>query len=213
MRQALLHTPQFVTVAERRLRAEPPRVDDALANPRGDHSLQDEPFLAPSAPKQAAVLVPVVMHADEPAVLFTERASGLREHSGQIAFPGGRVDPQDHSPLEAAFREAEEEIGLDRSFVSPVGYLDAYLSSTNYLVMPVVGLVSPAYALDLNPREVAAAFEVPLGFLMDPAHHQLHSREWQGRLRRYYAIPYGERYIWGVTAGIVRNLYEKLYGP
>jgi 8-oxo-dGTP pyrophosphatase MutT (NUDIX family) len=185
---------------------------DVLANPRGDHSLQDEPFEVPPSPKPAAVLVPVVLHEDEPAVLLTERAAGLREHSGQIAFPGGRVDATYASPLHAAYREAEEEIGLDRSLVTPLGYLDGYLSSTNYLVLPVVGLVSPSYSLALNPHEVADAFEVPLHVLMDPNRHELHAREWKGRLRRYYAIPYAERYIWGVTAGIIRNMYMRLYG-
>ena len=127
-------------------------------------------------------------------------------------FPGGRVDPTDASVLEAAYREAEEEIGLSARFISPLGYLDAYLSTTNYLVIPVVAQVSPSYTLSLNPHEVADTFEVPLGFLMDPAHHELHAREWKGRLRRYYAMPYEGRYIWGVTAGIIRNLYERLYG-
>jgi 8-oxo-dGTP pyrophosphatase MutT (NUDIX family) len=213
MRPAPLATPDFVALAAERLRPEPPEPVDALANPKGDHQFDEEPFVVPVAPKHAAVLVPVVMHGDEPTVLFTERAAGLREHSGQIAFPGGRVDTDDGSPLEAAYREAEEEIGLDRAWVSPIGYLDAYLSTTNYLVMPVVGLVSPDYSLVLNPFEVADTFEVPLSFLMNPAHHELHAREWKGRLRRYYAIPYRGRYIWGVTAGIVRNLYERLYQP
>jgi 8-oxo-dGTP pyrophosphatase MutT (NUDIX family) len=211
VRPAFLDTPHFLRRARERLHHSPPEAVESLVDPRGDHSLQEETFVVPADPKPAAVLVPIVMHEDEPAVLLTERASGLREHSGQIAFPGGRVDPTDASPLEAAFREAEEEIGLDRAFVSPIGYLDAYLSGTNYLVMPVVGLVTPDYTLSLNPFEVAAAFEVPLSFLMDPSHHELHSREWRGRQRRYYAMPYGERYIWGVTAGIVRNLYERLY--
>jgi 8-oxo-dGTP pyrophosphatase MutT (NUDIX family) len=148
---------------------------------------------------------------EEPTLLLTERASHLRQHSGQIAFPGGRVDPTDESIEAAACREAEEEIGLDSRFIHPLGYLDAYLSGTNYLVMPLVARVSPSYALNINPHEVADVFEVPLGFLMDPARHELHSREWKGRLRRYYAIPYEERYIWGVTAGIIRNLYERLY--
>jgi 8-oxo-dGTP pyrophosphatase MutT (NUDIX family) len=206
-------TTDFAAVAAERLLATPPEVPRALSNPRGDHSLQDEAFAVPASPKQAAVLVPVVMREEEPSVLFTERAADLREHSGQIAFPGGRIDPTDRSPLDAAYREAEEEIGLDRIHVRPLGYLDAYLSGTGYLVMPVVGLVIPAYTLSLNPGEVADTFEVPLAFLMNPAHHELHSREWKGRMRRYYAIPYGERYIWGVTAGIVRNLYERLYGP
>jgi 8-oxo-dGTP pyrophosphatase MutT (NUDIX family) len=203
-------TREFVERAYARLRPEPPPLHAALANPNGDHAFQDEPFEAPRDPKHAAVLVPVVSHADEPSLLLTERATSLRQHSGQIAFPGGRIDG-DESVLTAAYREAEEEIGLDRSVVRPVGYLDPYLSTTGYLIMPVVGLVPPAYSLSLNPNEVADAFEVPLGFLMDPLRHEMQTREWRGKLRRYYAMPYGERYIWGVTAGIIRNLYERMY--
>jgi 8-oxo-dGTP pyrophosphatase MutT (NUDIX family) len=201
---------EFLTLASKRLRRQPPDLGDALANPRGDHSLDNIPPASPLAPKIAAVLVPIVLR-DEPTLLFTERASSLREHSGQIAFPGGRVDPTDASVLEAACREAEEEIGLDRQLIDPLGYLDAYLSGTNYLVTPVVARIAPSYALSLNPHEVADAFEVPISFLMNPVHHELHSREWKGNVRRYYAMPYEGRYIWGVTAGIVRNLYERLY--
>ncbi|WP_230531669.1 CoA pyrophosphatase [Microvirga roseola] len=201
----------FLALAAARLRPEPPGFEDSLSNPRGDHSLDNVPLVHPLNPKPAAVLVPIVMR-EEPMVLLTERSAHLRQHSGQIAFPGGRVDPTDASILEAACREAEEEIGLDGGFISPLGYLDAYLSTTNYLVVPVVGRVSPSYTLNLNPHEVADAFEVPLDFLMDVANHQLHQREWKGRMRRYYAIPFEERYIWGVTAGIIRNLYERLYG-
>jgi 8-oxo-dGTP pyrophosphatase MutT (NUDIX family) len=204
-------TDDFLRLAEARLRREPPNPQEAVADPRGDHVFQEEPFEPPPAPKPAAVLVPVVTHPDEPALLLTERSASLRQHSGQIAFPGGRVDQEDESVLSAAYREAEEEIGLDRSLVRPVGYLDPYLSGTGYLIMPVVGLVAPGYSLILNPHEVASAFEVPLSFLMDPLRHELHAREWKGTLRRYYAMPYGERYIWGVTAGIIRNLYERLY--
>jgi 8-oxo-dGTP pyrophosphatase MutT (NUDIX family) len=203
-------TRDFIERAYARLRPEPPTLHASLANPNGDHAFQDEPFEAPRDPKHAAVLVPVVSHA-EPSLLLTERATSLRQHSGQIAFPGGRVDEDDSSVLAAACREAEEEIGLDRALVRPLGYLDPYLSTTGYLIMPVVGLVPPDYNLSLNPGEVADAFEVPLAFLMDPSRHELQSREWKGKLRRYYAMPYGERYIWGVTAGIIRNLYETLY--
>jgi 8-oxo-dGTP pyrophosphatase MutT (NUDIX family) len=155
----------------------------------------------------------VLARPDGVTVLFTERAAHLRDHSGQIAFPGGKIDPADPSPLAAALREAEEEIGLDRAFVRPLGYLDHYLSGTGFLVTPVVGLVRPQAPLHLNPNEVADAFEVPLDFLVDVANHALHSREWRGRQRRYYAIPFGDRYIWGVTAGIVRNLSERLASP
>ena len=211
MRLAPYDEPDFLTLAAERLLPEPPHAEEALANPRGDHSLDDVPLVYPLTPKPAAVLVPVIMR-DEPMLLLTERAAHLRQHSGQIAFPGGRVDPTDASVLEAACREAMEEIGLDSRFISPLGYLDAYLSTTNYLVMPVVARVSPSYTLAVNHEEVADAFEVPLGFLMDPARHELHSREFKGRLRRYYAMPYQGRYIWGVTAGIIRNLYERLYG-
>lgn len=213
MSAAPLASPDFLRLAEARLRAHPPDLSEALADPRGDHSLDAMPLAVPLDPKPAAVLVPIVLRDPEPAVLLTERAAGLRQHSGQIAFPGGRVDPEDGSVLAAALREAREEIGLDERFVRPLGYLDPYLSNSNYLVTPVVAEIAPGYTLDLNAEEVAAAFEVPLSFLMDRANHQLHSREWKGRVRRYYAMPYGDRYIWGVTAGIIRNMYERLYGP
>jgi 8-oxo-dGTP pyrophosphatase MutT (NUDIX family) len=210
MTASILGASPFEALAQARLRPEPPHPDEALANPRGDHTLDAVPLPDPLDPTPAAVLVPVVMR-DEPALLLTERATSLRQHSGQIAFPGGRVDREDVSPLAAACREALEEIGLERGSIRPLGYLDAYLSTTNYLVMPVVAAVEPGYRLVLNPDEVAGTFEVPLNFLMDAANHQIQSREWKGRERRFYAMPFGDHYIWGVTAGIIRNLYEKLY--
>jgi 8-oxo-dGTP pyrophosphatase MutT (NUDIX family) len=162
------------------------------------------------ATKPAAVLVPVVARP-EPMVLLTQRTPDLSSHSGQIAFPGGKIDPEDESPLAAALREAEEEIGLDRSLIDPIGYLDLYLTFSGFRILPLLARVEPDYRLTLNPGEVADAFEVPLEFLMHPDNHQRHSREWRGIERHYYAMPFGDRYIWGVTAGILRNLYERIY--
>lgn len=204
----------FLRRARERLRTEPPGPLDPHSNPNGDHAFNPDLLLPAhlARPRAAAVLVPIVVHDDEVTVLLTQRAAHLRDHSGQIAFPGGKIDPSDPSPLATALREAEEEIGLRRAQVRPLGYLDPYLSGTGFLVIPVVGLVSPPLDLALNAHEVAEAFEVPLSFLLDPDHHEIHEREWKGRQRRYYAIPFGDRYIWGVTAGIIRNLYERLYG-
>ena len=213
MMLASIETEAFEQRALRQLRREPPGILDPKGNPPGDHELEMDgrPYVMPALPKPAAVLVPVVMHPDEPTVLLTERASHLRDHSGQIAFPGGKIDADDPSPLDTALREAEEEIGLDRRHVRHLGYLDSYLSSSGYIVFPAVAFVSPPLDLTLNTHEVADAFEVPLAFLMDPKNHEIHAREWKGRIRQYYAIPFRERYIWGVTAGILRNLYVRLY--
>lgn len=202
----------FEDLARRRLRTEPPGISANRADLKGDHSLDPDGLATTGeAPRAAAVLVPVIMHPDGPSILLTERAHNLRQHAGQIAFPGGRVDPEDCSPLHTALREAQEEIGLDPGTVRPLGYLDAYLSGTNYLVVPVIGIVRPGFTLALNPQEVDHAFEAPLDFLMNAANHELHAREFRGRLRRHYAIRHGTHYIWGVTAGILRNMYEKLY--
>lgn len=204
----------IASLATARLRAEPPRFDEKRADLKGDHALNAGNWTLPDGtpPKIAAVLIPIVAHPEGPTVLLTERAASLRQHSGQIAFPGGRMDPGDPTPLAAALREAEEEIGLDPRSVRTLGYLDAYLSGTNYFIVPVVGLVEPGFRLTLNRDEVESVFEVPLSFLMDEENHELHAREWRGAVRSYYAMPFGERYIWGVTAGILRNLHERLYG-
>ena len=132
-------------------------------------------------------------------------------HPGQIAFPGGKIDPHDRTPADAALREAAEEIGLARALIEPIGYLDLYLTFSGFRILPTVARVASDYKLVLSEREVADAFEVPLTFLMDAQNHALHSRDWKGVTRRYYAMPFGERYIWGVTAGILRNLYERIY--
>jgi 8-oxo-dGTP pyrophosphatase MutT (NUDIX family) len=164
-----------------------------------------------TATRPAAVLVPVV-DRPEPAVLLTLRTSELPSHAGQVAFPGGKIDPHDATPVAAALREAKEEIGLDAAAIDPIGYLDLYLTFSGFRVLPTVARISPDYRLTINPAEVADAFEVPLDFLMDAQNHALHSRDWKGVMRRYYAMPFGERYIWGVTAGILRNMYERIYG-
>jgi 8-oxo-dGTP pyrophosphatase MutT (NUDIX family) len=163
------------------------------------------------ATRPAAVLIPVVDRA-EPQVLLTQRTE-LPSHPGQIAFPGGKIEPADPTPAAAAMREADEEIGLKGALIEPIGYLDLYLTFSGYRILPTVARVSPDYTLALNAGEVADAFEVPLAFLMEPANHQRKTRDWKGIERGYYAMPFGERYIWGVTAGILRNLYERIYGP
>ena len=193
-----------------RLLASPPAdaFDGAMPD-HGDHVLNGG--LSGAGARPAAVLVPLIVRADGVHVLLTERAAALRQHSGQIAFPGGKIDADDASPLAAALREAEEEIGLHPSRVEPLGYLDPYQTGTGFRIQPVVALVTPPLALEINKSEVEMAFEVPLAFLMTAANHQRHSREWQGRARHFYAMAFGEHYIWGATAGIVRNLYERLY--
>lgn len=207
--------PEFIGRARARLNLDiPAALDDHTATAvRGDLDLDDELWrkAGVKATKPAAVLVPVVERA-EPMVLLTLRTPDLKSHSGQIAFPGGKIDPADASPLDAALREAEEEIGLDRSLVDPIGYLDLYLTFSGFRILPTVARVEPNYRLKVNPAEVVEAFEVPLEFLMRPVNHQQHSRMWKdGIERRYYAMPFGERYIWGITAGILRNLYERIY--
>ena len=192
-------------------------VPEGLADPnvtpaRGDHDA--DPVMRKIAEmrpiRPAAVLVPVVDHP-EPTVLLTQRAQHLPDHAGQVSFPGGKIDDRDADPRASALREAEEEIGLNRRHVEPLGYLDLYMTTLGYRIVPVIARVTPGFSLKLNPSEVDAAFEVPLDFLMDQNNVQRHSREWQGMTRHYYAITFGERYIWGVTAGILRNLHDRIY--
>lgn len=159
----------------------------------------------------AAVLVPVVARP-ELTVLLTQRTEHLPAHAGQIAFPGGKVDESDESPAAAALREAEEEIGLGARYVEPLGFLDCYRTGTGFRILPLVALVEPAADLKPNPHEVSDVFEVPLAFLMDAANHRRHSLVWDGRERFFYAMPYGEHYIWGATAGIIKNMHTRLFG-
>ena len=202
--------------AQERLLKSPPReaFDPDHLPALGDHRLAVN--LAPAdgrLHRPAAVLVPIIARDQGATLLLTERSKALKDHAGQIAFPGGKIDALDADARAAALREAEEEIGLHRRYVEDLGYLDPYLSSTGYRIIPMVAIISPGFSLTLDPREVESTFEVPLDFLMDPAHHEIHEREWRGAQRRYFAMPYEERYIWGVTAGIIRSLYERLYAP
>ena len=191
----------------------PPGLSDAIVIPvRGDHDA--DPVMRKIAEvrpiRPADVLVPIVDHP-EPTVLLTQRAQHLPDHAGQVSFPGGKIDRDDINPSTSALREAEEEIGLERGHVEPMGYLDLYMTTLGYRIVPLIARVRPGFKLKLNVAEVDATFEVPLAFLMDQANVQRHSREWQGMTRHYYAITFGERYIWGVTAGILRNLYDRIY--
>lgn len=205
---------EFFARARDRLRFDVPlaltdaSVIPASSDAGNDHMLQ---IVAQEIPiRPAAVLIAVVAHA-EPTVILTQRAAHLNDHAGQISFPGGKIDATDASPLDTALREAEEEIGLDRSFVEPIGYLDLYGTGFGFRILPMVARVKPGFDLRINESEVDNAFEVPLSFLMDPANHQIHSKEFRGVARSYYAMPFAERYIWGATAGILRVLYERIY--
>jgi 8-oxo-dGTP pyrophosphatase MutT (NUDIX family) len=165
-----------------------------------------------AARRRASVLVPIVTRPGELTMLFTRRTAHLRNHSGQIAFPGGGAEPGDASAEATALRETHEEIGLDPARVEVLGRLSDYHTRTDYRVTPVVGLVAPPFELRLDAHEVDAAFEVPLAFLLDPANHLRHQREFQGRTVPFYAIPYRDYYIWGATAGMLINLYRFLAG-
>ena len=160
--------------------------------------------------RPAAVLIGLIDRPEGTTVLLTERATHLRSHSGQVAFPGGKIDPGEDA-LEAALREAEEEVGLSRKHVEVFAMLDPYLSGSGYRITPVVAEIHPPFDLTINHHEVADTFEAPFAFVMDPANHQRQSREWKGATRHFYAMPWENHYIWGVTAGILRNLYERLY--
>jgi 8-oxo-dGTP pyrophosphatase MutT (NUDIX family) len=161
-------------------------------------------------PRPAAVLVPIVLR-EQLTVMLTQRSHDMPSHPGQISFPGGKVEECDASPLACALREAHEEIGLPADNVEPLGYLDSYRTGTGFQISPVVAFVRPGFALVVDRREVVEVFEVPLVFLMDTANHQKHAREWRGRQRSFYAMPYEGHYIWGATAGMLKNLHQRLF--
>ncbi len=207
-------TETFFERAQARLTLDvPPALTDPSAQGERRGDLDLDPVLweraGVKATKPAAVLVPVVDRA-QPTVLFTQRTADLASHAGQIAFPGGKLEPNDEGPLAAALREAREEVGLVSNLVKPIGYLDLYLTFSGFRILPMVARVRPEFTITINPSEVTETFEVPLDFLMDPRNHQRKTRDWKGIPRDYYAIPYGDHYIWGITAGILRNLYERI---
>lgn len=209
----------FRALARRGLNAEP---SPAIFDPRSgrawgpsDWDLNPElkeDLSVMDPPRPAAVLVPIVLQR-QLTVLLTQRSQDMPSHPGQISFPGGKVEECDESPLACALREAQEEIGLPPDSVEPLGYLDSYRTGTGFQITPVVAFVRPGFAPSLDTREVLEIFEVPLAFLMDEANHQKDSREWRGRTRSFYAMPYQGRYIWGATAGMLKNLHDRLFQP
>jgi 8-oxo-dGTP pyrophosphatase MutT (NUDIX family) len=213
---AAISSVEFFDRARARLNFDVPAglTDASVVPPSGDQGTDRMlEIIAREQPiRPAAVLIPVVDHP-QPTVLLTQRSAHLNDHAGQISFPGGKIDATDASPLDAALREAEEEIGLGREFIDPIGYLDLYGTGFGFRILPTVARVRPGFKLRINEAEVDDAFEVPLAFLMNPANHQMHSKEFRGIERWYYAMPYEERYIWGATAGILRVLYERIYLP
>lgn len=183
------------------------------APPVWQPELRAEQAFSDRTPMHASVLLPIVMR-EHPTVLLTERTLHLSDHSGQIAFPGGKADQDDADATATALREAQEELGLEPSFVQVLGALPHYLTGSAFIVTPVVALVQTGFTLNPNPGEVAAVFEVPLEFLMNPAHHRRHVFEWQGVRREWFSMPYQDdlqqRFIWGATAGMLRNFYRLL---
>jgi len=190
-------------------------VDVAAAIARKTERFRGDFQTDPSLPRRdnlraAAVLVPLVDRLEGLHVLLTLRGANLQYHAGQVSFPGGRVEPGDASAAATALRETEEEIGLPAASVEIVGRLDDYITGTGFVIAPIVGLVRPPYALSPDPSEVDAVFEVPLSFILDPANHRRESRVFNGVERRFHAMPYGDRYIWGATAAMLLNLYDLL---
>jgi len=188
-----------------------PRTGRALGPSDWDLTPEFRDDLAVMAPpRAAAVLVPIVLRYPL-TVMLTQRSHDMPSHPGQIAFPGGKIEDSDAGPVECALREAREEIGLEPRYVEILGFLDSYRTGTGFQISPVVAFVRPGFSLTLDRREVLEVFEVPLAFLMDEANHQKHARAWRGRQRAFYAMPYEGRYIWGATAGMLKNMHQRLF--
>src|ERR1700761_2502242 len=213
---ATISSAEFFERARARLRFDVPAglTDPALIPASGDQGTDRMlEILAREQPIRPAAVLIAVIDRPEPTVLLTQRSAHLNDHAGQISFPGGKIDPGDASPLDAALREAQEEVGLTGDFIDPIGYLDLYATGFGFRILPTVARVRPGFELRINPGEVDDAFEVPMAFLMDAANHQTHSKEYRGIMRSYYAMPFEERYIWGATAGMLRVLYERICCP
>jgi 8-oxo-dGTP pyrophosphatase MutT (NUDIX family) len=195
----------FRALAKARLRSDAPLTWD-----HSDDDNNERARLIPTGvkPRASAVLIGMLERDGALHVLLTERDAGLSKHAGQIAFPGGRMDAGE-TALQAALREAEEETGLPQSHVEAVGYLDGYLTVTGFFIVPVVALLKGGFALRPQAGEVASIFDVPLSFFLNDANREIHTREWNGMQRNYNAYPFGDRYIWGATAGIMKNLARK----
>jgi len=210
----LVTASEFFSRAQERLTfVVPAGLADSHVIPRHDDHADPAVVIALAAVRPirpAAVLVPVI-ERNEPSVLFTQRTAHLADHPGQISFPGGKIESSDESPAAAALREAEEEIALCRRFAEPLGYLDIHMTPFGHRIVPVVARVRLGFALRLNRDEADDAFEVPLGFLMTPQNHKRETRDWNGLSLSLYIMQFGDRNIWGATAGILRNLYERLH--
>lgn len=205
---------EFFRRAKHRLTFDVPAAltDSSIVTETGDFGRDKTlQIIAKEKPIRPAAVLVAVVERDLPSILLTTRAQHLNDHPGQVAFPGGKIDPGDASPVAAALREADEEIGLKSEFIEPIGYLDVYATTFGFRVLPTVARVHPGFDLKIDAREVDDVFEVPLAFLMDPQNHKRGTKEYRGITRYFYEMPYDGRYIWGATAGILRALYERIY--
>ncbi|QNL18142.1 CoA pyrophosphatase [Hyphobacterium sp. CCMP332] len=178
---------------------------------RGDGDLDGRIIPSGAQLNQAAVLAPLILHDGPPRFLFTVRAAHLTKHAGQISFPGGRREPGE-TLAQTALRETQEEIGIGPEYIDILGCFDPYETVTAYQVTPFVGVVKPGYTVTPDHQEVSAVFETPFDFLMNAANHERHEMEFRGKMRRFWAMPYRDHYIWGATAGMLKALHDRLFG-